>query len=312
MQNLYQLTCALILPLISAAVMVMSLFLTVDVSAQVAFTSQEIAQNQAASERISQVAAQCVDGYHDEQVGFFNIWKMTKFYGNRRPDYATAAGRIRAMENYGVSSEVASQIASQQKSTACVTMAMDCLGKGFAAVGMTSTWQKIYAQLAKDNNFEGTDLQKDLHLLGWKIYYWNADPSLNEVWDEQDRLLNPLTPGRKWMPVWGGHAALYREVMKHGTYYGVPVDNAQELVGFGVNPPQAFTKVPFFVGTAHAGYHVFPGHAGRVIEAHSTREINSIDNIQISIFNPLAPGGGPRWTTHEHYRSGIIVVPPGY
>jgi len=113
------------------------------------------------------------------------------------------------------------------------------------------------------------------------------------------------------MPVWGGHSALYHEVMTKGTYQGVPVDDAKTLVGFGTQAPAALARVPFFVGTAHSAYHVFPGHTGVVIEAHSTREIDSINNIQISEFNPLGTGGGPRWTTHEHYRSGLIVVPNG-
>lgn len=40
-----------------------------------------------------------------------------------------------------------------------------------------------------------------------------------------------------------------------------------------------------------------------------TREINTVDNIQSSVFNPIGDGGGPRWTRSEHYRSGIMVVP---
>lgn len=282
------------------------------VQAQIAFTPEEIHQNQLMSGRVSQVAAQCLEDYHNEQVLFFNEWHMSKFYGNRRPDYRTSAGRVAAMIRYGIPAATAAQIADQQKSTACITMAIDCLGKGFTAAGMASTWAKIYGQLAVGNNFYGTDLQMDLRSLGWKTYYWNPDPTSNKTWDQEDRQLNPLASGRKWMPVWGGHEERYLEVMNRGTYYQVPIDDAKKLVGFGTKPPAAFASVPFFIGTAHAGYHVFPGRAGDVIEAHSTREINSIDNIQFSPFNPLETNGGPRWTVHEHYRSGIIVVPQDF
>jgi hypothetical protein len=66
------------------------------------------------------------------------------------------------------------------------------------------------------------------------------------------------------------------------------------------------------VGIAHAGYHVFPGRKGDVIEAHSMRNIAARDNIEFSEFNPLATGGGPRWTNSEKYRSGLIVVPEDF
>ncbi|MNL19628.1 hypothetical protein D3C87_1408400 [compost metagenome] len=112
------------------------------------------------------------------------------------------------------------------------------------------------------------------------------------------------------MSVWGGHAYRYSLVMKKQNYYGLHVDDAQTLVGFDTTIPESFKKVPFFVGTAHAGYHVFPGKHGDVIEAHSMRTLNSIDNLQVSDFNPLATGGGPRWTRTEKYRSGVIAIPP--
>jgi hypothetical protein len=92
------------------------------------------------------------------------------------------------------------------------------------------------------------------------------------------------------------------------------IDDKALLVNFGTSVPAQFRAVPFFVGTAHSGYHVFPGFSGRIIEAHSMRELRSMDNLEVSVFNPLdqANHGGPRWTRSEQYRSGVIVVPPGY
>ena len=92
------------------------------------------------------------------------------------------------------------------------------------------------------------------------------------------------------------------------------IDDKTLLVGFGTNVPAEFRAVPFWVGTAHSGYHVFPGFSGKIIEAHSQRPISSKDNLEVSSFNPLNQerGGGPKWTNSERYRSGVIAVPPGY
>jgi len=202
----------------------------------------------------------------------------------------------------------------------CVDLTRRCLGAGFAKAGMESTWKKIDTYV-KANGVSGTDMQKALVDLGWESLYWNPDPSQNEVWDAEDLKLNPLdptkvepfNPNRKWMPVWGGHAENYNAVMRKGEYFQIPVSDKQTLVGFKMQPPANFEKVPFFVGTAHSGYHVFPGTMGKVIEAHSVRALSSKDNLQISDFNPIDQehAGGPRWTDTEHYRSGVIVIPPG-
>jgi hypothetical protein len=100
-------------------------------------------------------------------------------------------------------------------------------------------------------------------------------------------------------------------VKNKSAYSDTHVDDADRLVGFGEAPPPAFKLMPFFVGAAHAGHHVFPGRKGDVIEAHSTRLMNDRANMELSPFNPLAEGGGPRWTELEKYRSGLIAVPPG-
>ncbi len=98
--------------------------------------------------------------------------------------------------------------------------------------------------------------------------------------------------------------------MRKNRYYFNKVDNKSLLVDFNRTPPQAFLNQPFFVGIAHTGYHVFPGFYGRVIEAHSTRKLNSFENLERSPFNPLKSGGGPRWTRTEKYRSGLLAFPP--
>jgi hypothetical protein len=204
-------------------------------------------------------------------------------------------------------------------------MTMDCLGEAFASTKdpvSIATWAKI-DKFVNDNGVEGEFLVESLQNLGWKILYWNPDPSKNLIWDKEDPTLIAGKPV-KWdsgvkndagqfvySSSWGQHEEFYRVVMKFGKYYTTPVDDAELLVGFKTTPPQQFLNIPFFVGVAHAGYHVFPGFYGQVIEAHSARRLDSIDNMQTSPFNPLAAGGGPRWTPVEKYRSGMMAVPPG-
>ncbi|MGE0528303.1 MAG: hypothetical protein AB7G93_02415 [Bdellovibrionales bacterium] len=273
------------------------------------FSAEEKAKHWQNIELITSVAARCLDNTYADHIRFYDEWKVSKYYGNRREDLNTDQERRKLLRQYGYTKKQIDKIAPQMVATACIDLAMDCLEQGFAAAGTQSTWNKIYTQLSIGRNFYGHELQLMLQQLGWKLYYWNPDPTQNVKWDAEDRTLNPLPRRKKWNAVWGGHAAHYAEVMKEGTYHGMPIDNKERLVGFGSDFPANFETVPFFVGIAHAGYHVFPGRRGEVIEAHSMRDLNSRDNMEFSWFSPLARGGGPKWTRTEKYRSGVIAVP---
>jgi len=198
------------------------------------------------------------------------------------------------------------------KDISCVDLTRRCLGAAFDAVGMEATWDKIDAHV-RANGVSGIEMQKSLVDLGWVSLYWNPDPSQNQAWDEEDKVLTPLAPGRVWMPVWGGHFLRHLGAIRKNDYYGVPIHDNRTLVGFQRQTPAVFKKVPFFVGTAHSGYHVFPGTFGQVVEGHSLRSLRSKDNLEFSQFNPLDQEnhGGPKWTNTEKYRSGVIVIPPG-
>lgn len=272
------------------------------------FSAEEIKRHADNLPLITDTAAKYLDEIYADHVAFYKKWGISKYFGNRRLDYATKEGRVEALKSYGKPAD----LADQQVPTACVTLAMQAVERGLAAAGMESTWKKIFNILKIDNSFLGTDLQIMLQQLGWKIYYWNPSPDKNAEWDEEDRALNPLPPGKKWNAVWGGHGAYYKNATTRGVYINIRVDDAKSLVGFGTKPPPGFQKVPFFIGTAHAGYHVFPGRKGEIIEAHSMRKLNDPHNLEFSPFNPLARGGGPRWTKKEKYRSGLIAVPEGF
>lgn len=270
------------------------------------FTAAEVATHKARIGVITTTAAQCLKDTYADHGRFYQQWKVSKYYGNRRPDYQTQQGLIEALLKYNAPARLVDEL----EPISCIGLTLRCLGQGFEAAGMDSTWRKIHAKLAEGQKFYGTDLQKMLRELGWKVLYWNPDPAQNAAWDAEDRQLNPLKPGAVWNPVWGGHAYRLAMLQRDGTYYGVAVDDAVTLVGYKTTIPESFRRAPFFVGTAHAGYHVFPGQFGQIIEAHSMRNLDAFDNLEISPFNPLAPGGGPRWTRTEKYRSGLIAVPP--
>lgn len=272
------------------------------------FTAEELHRHQSQSKQIVDRASSCLDAVYKEHVEFHRQWGVSKFYGDRRSDYATRDGRLAALRSY----RVPTRLIDDLEGISCIGLTLRCLGEGFAEVGSQDTWRKIIDFLKIDNKVYGTDLQKMLRQLGWRSLYWNPSPSKNVAWDNEDQRLTPLAPEKRWMPVWGGHAVRYREVTEKGSYYGIAIDDATTLVGFRDKPPVSFKAVPFFVGIAHSGYHVFPGRRGDVIEAHSMRNLNSIDNLEFSPFNPLGTGGGPRWTRSERYRSGVIVVPPGF
>jgi hypothetical protein len=269
------------------------------------FTSAEITKHRSSIDVFTDAAADFLDWVYDDHLKFYAKWGVSKYYGDRKPEHKTRELRIKQLKKFGKPEF----LVDQQVATACILLAMQACERGFNAAGMPNTWKKIKVQLEIDQKLYGTDLQIMLQQLGWKLYYWNPDPSQNANWDAEDQALNPLKAGRKWMPVWGGHALRYASAKNKATYFDSRVDNADKLVGFIETQPPAFMQAPFFVGIAHAGYHVFPGHAGKVVEAHSMRTMAAKDNIEVAPFNPLATGGAPRWTNSEKYRSGLIAVP---
>lgn len=272
------------------------------------FTSAEVSKHRSSLKAFTKSASDYLDWVYKDHLAFYNRWGVSKYFGNRKPEHRTKELRTKQLQKFGKPTF----LADQQVATACILLAMQACEHGFNNTGMAATWKKILNQLKIDQKFYGTDLQIMLQQLGWKVYYWNPDPSKNAQWDAEDQAINPLKAGRKWMPVWGGHALRYASVKNSSIYYDTKIDDGTKLVGFKKAPPPAFKKVPFFVGIAHAGYHVFPGRKGEVIEAHSMRSMIAKDNIEFSEFNPLASGGGPRWTNSEKYRSGLIAVPDDF
>ncbi len=261
------------------------------------------------AEMVQKKEADYVAQGKDKTLAAVGIKEYLEYLNGRNPGIAA---KVKA-----VATELRDHEAGM-KDISCVDLTRRCLGRAFERNGQQDLWKRIDSHV-RANGVSGLEMQKSLINLGWTSLYWNPETISNGQWDAEDVVLTPLDPkrmnekGEGWMPVWGGHRIRCNDVNRKNTYFGVPIANKHTLVNFGIRTPENFKAVPFFVGTAHSAYHVFPGTFGRVIEAHSKRTIASRSNIEFSAFNPYdqVGGGGPRWTDSERYRSGVIVVPPG-
>jgi hypothetical protein len=278
----------------------------------ISFTEEEKAEHAERAGIVAEAAANCLTDTYAEHVSFFDKHGVSKFYGNRRYVKGEKAGRradghvltpIRPeLRKNGIDPNLESLLTSMS----CVDLARRCLAEGFARAGEREFWTKIDA-FNKQNGNIGPAVLVGLQALGWKLVYWNPDPTQNAKWDAADKARTPTNPSH----VWGHHEARYKSVMgPKRKYYEYTVDDRTTLNGFRTKVPASFLAAPFFVGFAHTGYHVFVGQRGQVIEAHSVRNLFGLDNVENNPFNPLG-GGAPMRTNTEVYLSGLIAVPPG-
>lgn len=288
------------------------LLFSFNVSAQVytgiTFTESEKALHLSKINALTSEASKCLNDTYKDHVQFFQTHGVSKYYGNRKYvkgwDVKVSNGRrLTPIKPTLQQKGLNPSLEDQMENMSCVDFARRCLGQAFRKVGLSDQWQKIEAF---NPDKIGNRMQHALQSLGWKILYWNPDPSQNTAWDLDDRKIAPGNP----LNVWGHNEARYNSVLRSNTYLYNHVDDFRSLVNFGTRPPRFLETMDFGVGTANGGYHVFLVNKTNVIEAHSSRSLFALDNLEFSPFNPLANGGGPRWTRSEKYRSGILVVPP--
>jgi hypothetical protein len=286
----------------------------------ISFSKREIRTHYANSPKLSEIAKSCLFRFRDTHNQFYNnncIKKngkkvcLSKYFGDRR--YSKQRGQLRSdgkkLTYLGDALKAAGFPASKMSEmqyNSCVGMALSCLQEGFQKTGQKKQWSRIKS-FVLNNGVSGTALQFALQKIGWKVLYWNPSSKRDlaakaKKWDEEEK---------NWRSK-GYHAYRYITVNRKGLYWLNPVDDKESLVGFGNDTPTLLYDVEFWVGTAHTGYHVFPGTRDQVVEAHSTRHITSHDNLEFSEFAPMKKGGAPRWTRTEKYRSGLIAIPPRY
>ena len=266
----------------------------------ISFSPEEIATHDQGVDRIVSSAAACLQRDLDHHRTFFQRYGFSPYYGDRG-----SFGKLsyEGKREYLRESGFNPALLSQMQPISCVELMLNCLGEGFNSANAADFWQRI-RQFTILNGVDGMATQYALEKLGWKTLYWNPDTRLNRQWDSQEREHNPSNSDR----FWGYHEEYWQSVQHEGRYLYNVVDDFRRLSNFGATSPEFLKPIPFFVGTAHGGYHVFPGTYGRVVEAHSTKAITDPKSLQSASFNPLA-GLAP---TDGMYHSGLITVPGKY
>lgn len=279
----------------------LSLTAKADFQGSIRFSEAERIHHRDSLNVITSTAAQCLNADLARHQSFYKKWGISAFYGSN-----SEFSRMTPQERryYLRRLRLPESLVDQMESTSCIGLTLKCLGKGFEAAGELRVWQRIreYTSL---NGADGTALQNALQGLGWKILYWNPNVAKNAQWDAEEQRLYPGNPQH----IWGNHASFWNQVRTRGKYLYNRVDDFSSLVNFGTSVARIAREVPFFVGTAHGGYHVFPGAYGQIVEGHSTRAITDRLTVQTSPFSPLMKGGGPQGGP---YKSGIVAIPPGY
>lgn len=260
-------------------------------------SQQEIAKHQIEFKRMSAITIDCMERDYNYHLNFYKKNGFSPFYGsNSSFSRLSMEGRRSFLRKIGKNPA----FADQMKKTSCVGFAIDCLKAGMDATGQSAVYARINRYMGQ-NDYDGSALLNALRALGWKVYYWNPDPSQNSKWDASEKAKRPVNDG-----IWGYHAYRYATATKQNKYYKNTIDDASTMVGFGTRTPMVLKSAPLFFGIAHAGYHVFPGYRGYVIESHSTRDIRDYYSIEAADFNPMLSGGAPRGS----YYSGLVAIPP--
>jgi hypothetical protein len=308
------------------------------------FSYSEVMQHRRAIPQILQTAAGCLDQNLEKHRRFIQRYGVSAFYGENASFAKVVVGQTfegaevkrnttddekrDQLRQMGFQEDLVQGLVPshachsdqdcplKMEAASCVGLALKCLQEGFASAGEQNMWNRLRA-FTRANGVTGNSLQYGLQKLGWKLVYWNPDVSQSAAWDASERANYPTNP--KF--IWGKHVQNLNNVMRNHQYLDLHIDDVDGGINFGTGTPEITRGVPFFVGIAHMGYHVFPGTFGQVVEAHSTRAITDPKEVQLSAFSPLTanagPQGGPRSRLRngfqsDTYRSGVIAIPPGY
>lgn len=266
----------------------------------ISFTEAEKAAHEKGQAALLQEAAACAQQQFNHHTAFYKRYGISPYYGEggKFGQYSDKKRR-KKLAKLGLNPD----LLLQMKPTSCIGLVLTCLGQGFEKTGQGALWKRI-KKFTIDNGVGGLALQEGLRQLGWKVLYWNADIRRNIARSEAEYNKDRRNRDRYW----GYHEQYWNSVRNNGHYLTNKVDDHRLLLNFGKETPATLKATPFFVGTAHGGYHVFSGAKGQVIEGHSMVEISNSNTISSSPFNPAA-GQGP---TRGIYHSGLIAVPAQY
>lgn len=267
-------------------------------SDNISFNEQEVKHHAESITSLASEAEQCLKQDLNRHQEFFKKYGISAFYGDNS-DFAKLSEKrkIKFLRARKIDPNLLNEISG----TSCVGLTLKCLERGFKITNQEEAYKKLKKFIVA-NNVDGTALQYGLSKLGWKTLYWNPDPSKNRTWDLQEKIYDPFNLKH----IRGFHEDNYVEVKRNKRYYMNNVDDVTSLVGFENSEPAMLKSIPFFVGTAHMGYHVFSGAYGVVVEGHASRAITDESTIESAPFNPMDSNGAPK----GRYRSGMISIPP--
>lgn len=264
----------------------------------VSFNEQEIKTHVESMTTLTTEAEQCLKQDLNRHQEFFKKYGISAFYGDNS-DYAKLSEKRK--RKFLKARNIDPNLVNEITGTSCVGLTLKCLERGFKASNQEATFKKLKSFVFA-NDVDGTALQYGLSKLGWKTLYWNPDPSKNKTWDFQEKMYDPFNLKH----IRGFHEDNYYSAIRNKRYYMNTVIDVTTLVGFENSEPAMLKSIPFFVGTAHMGYHVFSGAYGIVVEGHASRAITDESTIESAAFNPLDSNGAPK----GRYRSGMISIPP--
>ncbi len=181
--------------------------------------------------------------------------------------------------HYGDHSSYRPPAGSNLTESSCVVWAMECAAYAFNKVSANSKWNRI-SHVTRQNKLRGTVLIGELIKLGWTGIYWNPDTT-----DTSDSEHS-----------YSAHVAKTKK-----TYYKLPVSDL--VVDYRRSPVNmtgidTLDKVPFWIGCARGGMHVFCGTGANVSEFHwdsPATDPNAMELVALKDYEWL---------------SGIVAVPP--
>ena len=190
--------------------------------------------------------------------------------------------------HYGDHSSYTPPAGASLTESSCVVWAMECAGAAFRAVGKGAIWDTINRN-TRAQRLKGTVLvQQLIQHAGWSGVYWNPDTA------------KPADGSSE-------HPYSYKVAKSRKTYYNIRV--IDYVIDYHPSPGSKtvknltglnkLKKVPFWVGCARGGSHVFCGTREYVSEFHwssPATDPKAMEKVALETYSWL---------------SGIICIPTG-
>lgn len=189
----------------------------------------------------------------------------------------------------------------------------------YTTIGRSARWQQIVNTVEAQPN-RGLALMKELQKDGWEAVYWN--PDLQNPESKKSPHGIAAVNAQKFKVFSAAKYKSRKEIPSRGL---LKIDhlllNYRQGAGAreraSVSDLEKLKTVPFWVGLANFGSHVFVGHHGMISESSSSYAPETPLALQRTSFSSwggslinLPREGAPK-APSSSYLSGILMVPPG-